>query len=156
MPQNATGRETPPQLSQQKTTALEAIVMGSTVTDAARAAGVSRETVHRWLRDDYEFQAERNAAVRELRTAASARMERAAAAAAEVVLKAVENGNVAVALKVLEGFGRLAGQAPAAVGPSSARELCAQDEAAVRAAERQRRRQEAMESLKDQIGGFGL
>jgi AcrR family transcriptional regulator len=35
--------------------AIEALVVGSTVTAAAAAAGVSRATVHRWLATDAEF-----------------------------------------------------------------------------------------------------
>ena len=37
-----------PQLSQQQLTALEALVKGATVTDAAKLAGVHRSTVHNW------------------------------------------------------------------------------------------------------------
>ena len=40
-----------PQLSQQQLTALEALVKGSTVTDAAKLAGVHRSTVHNWCTD---------------------------------------------------------------------------------------------------------
>ena len=40
-----------PQLSQQQLTALEALVKGATVTDAAKLAGVHRSTVHNWCTD---------------------------------------------------------------------------------------------------------
>jgi len=36
--------------------AAQAIVAGSTHTKAAEAAGVSRQTIHRWLTEDEEFQ----------------------------------------------------------------------------------------------------
>jgi hypothetical protein len=41
--------------------ALENLMNGQTISDAARAAGVGRTTIHRWMRDDAEFQAAYNA-----------------------------------------------------------------------------------------------
>jgi hypothetical protein len=43
-----------------QTQALASLLRGETVTAAAAAANVARETVHRWLRDDPIFQAEWN------------------------------------------------------------------------------------------------
>ena len=53
---------------------LEALTAGATVTAAAAAARVDRVTVHRWLRDDFAFQAAFNRARRDLRSAAEARL----------------------------------------------------------------------------------
>ena len=156
MSQNATEATRPPRLSPQQIVALEAIVGGSTIVDAARAAGVARETVHRWLRDDYEFRTAHNAALADLRTAAMSRMERATTAAAEVVLNAVLAGDVNVALKVLHGLGWLSGADPLPIGSSSAAALRAEDEAAAEAAARARRQQAMMATLEDEIHGFGL
>jgi hypothetical protein len=45
--------------------AIGALLAGSTVTDAAKSAGVSRATVHRWLAGDPDFMAAYNMARRE-------------------------------------------------------------------------------------------
>jgi hypothetical protein len=45
--------------------AVEALVTGSSVTEAAAAAGVARQTVHRWLAGDPAFVAALNAAKQE-------------------------------------------------------------------------------------------
>jgi hypothetical protein len=54
-PQNATPDGDGLKLNQ--TIALEHLFAGKTVTKAAEAAGVDRTTVHRWLREDWAFQA---------------------------------------------------------------------------------------------------
>jgi Homeodomain-like domain-containing protein len=48
VPQNAT--DATPQLSPAQERALQALLDGATVTEAATAAGVDRTTVHRWQR----------------------------------------------------------------------------------------------------------
>ena len=49
MQQNASPSE--PALEPKQVRALERLLAGSTVAQAAEAAGVDRSTVHRWLRD---------------------------------------------------------------------------------------------------------
>ena len=44
-------------LSPKKIRALEALLTASSVTDAAKMAGVDRTTLHRWLSDDSQFRA---------------------------------------------------------------------------------------------------
>jgi transposase-like protein len=51
-PHNPTLTLSPCQLA-----ALEALLAGKTVTDAAAAAGVDRSTLHAWLKTDFPFQA---------------------------------------------------------------------------------------------------
>ena len=61
MPQNATPQA---ELSPQQVLAIEQLAVGATVVSAAEAAGISRETVHRWNREDWAFQAAVNRARR--------------------------------------------------------------------------------------------
>ena len=66
MPQNRTDPRTEQKLGARQTRALAELLGGSTVTSAAKAAGVDRSTVHRWLREDFTFQASLNAARRDM------------------------------------------------------------------------------------------
>ena len=52
-------------LTEAQTIALEALLRGATVTDAAKAAGVSRQTVSTWRNQDPLFIAALNAAARD-------------------------------------------------------------------------------------------
>ena len=124
-PQNAT-------LEPAQITAVEALLAGKTVTDAAAAAGVDRATVHRWLREDYPFQAAINAGRRELRDATYGRLERLAVKAADCLEKAIEGGDVKAALEIVKGMGILA---PDPIGSENAAELA--EEADVAAKEKQ-------------------
>lgn len=63
------------------------LVAGSTITDAARAAGVDRGAVHRWLRDDLVFGAAYNAARAEMRDATRAELRGLAGDAVRVLRK---------------------------------------------------------------------
>ena len=53
-------------VSAKQARAIDQLVTGATVTEAAKAAGVGRSTLHRWLREDWNFQAAHNAARRDL------------------------------------------------------------------------------------------
>jgi transposase-like protein len=90
--------------------ALEALLSGQTVTDAAAAAGVNRTTLHRWLREHFHFQAELNAARLALRQASFVRLDALAERALEVLQQSLSTGNDArVAIEVLKGAGLLGG-----------------------------------------------
>lgn len=69
--QNATlaGDFLPKGLSTAQGLALAALLVGKPITTAAREAGVSRSTVHRWLNDDPEFLATFNGARAEMAAA---------------------------------------------------------------------------------------
>jgi hypothetical protein len=91
-------------------TALEALLSGRSITDAAQVAGVSRTTLHRWLKDDFEFRAELNLARHALRQTALARLDSLCELSIEVLRKALETTNDSrVALEVLKGCGVLGG-----------------------------------------------
>ncbi len=106
-PSDAAGGLTPKQL-----VVLDQLIVGKTVTKAAEVVGVDRTTVHRWLREDWAFQAAYNAAQRDLRREVEARLPHLVDAALETIQEAVRGGDVRAALAVLKGLGALPGSAP--------------------------------------------
>ena len=115
MSQNATDQTARP-LSKAQLSALEALLTGSTVTDAAVAAGVARTTVHRWLKDDWVFQAELNRERREIRDAIRSQLLRAAESAVRSVSRAIDEGDLRVAMDVLKGVGLLGSRVQIEIG----------------------------------------
>ena len=115
--------------------AVEALLAGKTITAAASAGGVDRGTVHRWLKDDFAFQAELNRARREMRGAAFGNLERLAVKAGDCLEKALDQGDVRAALEVLK---RLKLFTPPRIGSEDPEELAAEVE--VEAAERKAHR----------------
>ena len=109
MPQNATPNQEREVLKPEQINALERLLLGETVTAAAKAVGIDRSTLHRWLRKDFEFQAAFNRRKRELAEAVQVRLLSLADKAAAVVGNAVEQGNLNAALAVLRGIGALSG-----------------------------------------------
>jgi hypothetical protein len=109
-------------LSPQQDRALVALLGGATITDAADAAGVDRTTVHRWLREDFSFQAAYNGLRRDLRREIQRRLDSVTRAALETISTAIGNGDVRAALAVLKGTGVLAGQEPL-IGPEGPTEV---------------------------------
>jgi hypothetical protein len=115
MPRNATPTilVAPPELSPSQITALAALLAGSAITVAAEQAAVSRETVHRWLREPV-FAAAYNRQRRDLWEATETRLLRLADRATTVVERALDqDGDVKAALALLKGLGLLAGSTPA-------------------------------------------
>ena len=102
-PQAAPRDLLPPQIA-----ALEALLAGANVTDAAAAAGVDRSTLHNWLRKHFAFQAALNAGRKDLRQAIAHRLERLANDATECVGKAVREGDVKAALEIVKRMDVLA------------------------------------------------
>jgi hypothetical protein len=119
-PQNAT----PEPLTPAQETAIAALLAGRTVTDAAADAGVDRATVHRWLRENFGFQAAVNAGRRELRKGVQVRLERLAEKAAGCVEKAIDEGDVKAALAILKGLQVLV---PVPIGSDNPAELAEED-----------------------------
>ncbi len=90
------------ELSTQQIAALDALLAGSSATDAAAAAGVDRRTLYNWLRKNFAFQAALNRGRKELRRAVVQRLERLANNATECVDKAVREGNLKAALEIVK------------------------------------------------------
>ena len=78
---------------------------------AAEVGGVSRETVHRWNREDWTFQAAVNRSRRDLQEAVERRLLAGAEKAMSNVADAVDEGDLSASLSVLKGLGVLAGVA---------------------------------------------
>ena len=120
MPQIPTKSHTPPRadpppvqpLSASQERALDALVAGESITEAARQAHVDRSTVHRWLSRDDRFRAGVNAARRELRETAQRKLEALAGKALEVVANALDTNDAKTALRILDGLGMLTGERP--------------------------------------------
>jgi hypothetical protein len=137
MQRDATAGE-PPSLPPQQIQALAGLLAGQTVTASAEAAGVDRTTVHRWLREDFGFQAALNRGRREIRDAVEARLLHAAEGAAEAVSDAIQTGDTRTALAVLRGLGLLDGQR-ANISGDDPHALRAEADLAVIEAEKRRR-----------------
>ena len=99
-------------LTPQQLHALDLLLCGLTVTAVAMYVGVSRETVHRWLRDDCGFIAAMNRGKRELHEAAQSRLQSVWWKAADNLARAVDAGNLQASLVVLRGLGELSGSCP--------------------------------------------
>src|SRR5262249_37928971 len=111
-------------LSPAQTQALAALLSGKSVTAAAEAAGVARETLHRWLRDDPAFQAALGSGKAELLEASRAEL-RALASEAVQTLRDLLGTNapplvrLKAALAVLQMLGA---DQPGPVGPTTTEE----------------------------------
>jgi len=82
--------------------ALGWLMEGKSIRAAAEEAGVSRDTVSRWIRRDTAFRAAYNAWREELIESTRARLLRTAEAAAAAVHKAIAKGDGRLALSLLK------------------------------------------------------
>jgi len=118
MPQPAT----PEALTRQQEMALDHMLAGKSISDAAKEVDADRTTLHRWLREDPQFLATYNQRRRELQEAHQTKLSSIAAKALQTVEQAVENGDVATSMKLLSGLGLLSGEAPR-IGPEDPRDV---------------------------------
>lgn len=98
-------------LSHGQMTALEALVRGSTATQAAAEAEVDRTTLWRWMKAP-TFAAAYNARKREMWASAEMRLLGLHSRAIDAVEGAIQGGNTGVALAVIRGMGLLSGGPP--------------------------------------------
>jgi hypothetical protein len=89
--------------------AIETLVAGKSVMEAATASEVDRTTVHRWLKDDVVFQVALNTAQRELRDAMQTRLLALADKAVDAIEQSIKEGDGKAALALLRGLGLLSG-----------------------------------------------
>ena len=94
--------------------ALAALMEGESIRGAAEKAQISRNTLTRWIKSHPAFRAAYNAWRQELVESTGARLLRTMHTAAEVVDKAVTEGDAKIALGVL----RLMGAKPSLPGPA--------------------------------------
>ncbi len=97
-------------LPAQQARAVVGLLGGLSITEAAKVAGVNRATVHRWLKDDFSFQAAVNRGRRELREALQSRLMNLAEDAISCLEQAVQAGDGKTALALLKGLGFLGGK----------------------------------------------
>lgn len=114
MPRNKTRErdieDAPRTLDPSQLTVLEALLAGRSITEAAAGVGVSRTTVHRWLKDDYLFRTEVSAARHALRQTSLARLDALCERSIEVLKGALDQANdTRIALEILKGCGVLGG-----------------------------------------------
>ena len=107
---NGMNGQTDEGLPPEQATVLERLLAGSPVTDAARAAGVHRSTVHRWLQGDYHFQAAWNRGRSEVRDSSEAALLKLAPKALAAIERALDAGDVQASLSLLKGLGLLSGK----------------------------------------------
>jgi hypothetical protein len=94
-------------LSPRQQVALHRLFDGATIRDAAEAAGVDRRSVHRWIREDYNFCAAYNDWRRELLSSGRARALTMSDLALNTVKAAMEKGDGRLALRMAEKIGLL-------------------------------------------------
>jgi len=87
------------ELEADQAAALDLLLAGQTVTAAAAAVGVARETVSRWRNGDANFQAAYNAALQSAYDATAARLLDARARAVERLAALIDSKDEATALK---------------------------------------------------------
>jgi len=121
MPQNATPTNLPA-LTASQVTALQSLMEGSSVKAAAEVAGVSREMVHRWKREDWTFQAALNRAQLLLQESVNTRLLAAASRAAGNLVSAIQDGDLRSSIAVLKGIGALPGT-PLRIGSDEPEDL---------------------------------
>ena len=114
-------------LSTAQQMALNALLVGQNMTQAASAAGVDRSTLHRWFRDDLEFVAAVNRGKRDLHEAMQARLLAMTEKAVDSLEISIENGNEKSAWMLLKGVGLLSGEPPI-IGSDDLAELEAEKE----------------------------
>lgn len=90
--------------------AIEALLSGSSLVDAAACAGVDRSTLSRWLKTDFDFQAELNRGRADIQRTYRTRLEAMVSKAMETVSKAIESGDVKASFEILKGHGLLPGK----------------------------------------------
>lgn len=90
------------QLSDRQIAAIEALVASGTQTDAAHAAGVTRQTVNEWANHHYGFIAELNRLRAERLQTCADTLQSTVVEALELVSAQIGEGDVAVAIGLLK------------------------------------------------------
>jgi hypothetical protein len=134
-----------PDVTDQQHRAIFALVAGKGMSAAARAAGVHRGTVLRWLRDNDHFAAEYNAWHAETRDKARARLLKAVDDAVDVVINALQAQDPRTALALLS---KLAILVPITPGPTTTGQVREEREIQTKMKEMMRQIEELMIRLR--------
>jgi hypothetical protein len=112
-------------LSPKQCVAILKLTSGETKSKTAKAVGVDRSTVRRWIKDDPAFKAAFNGWQEDILSTTKGQIVATAMDAMETVIKAIRGGDAKLALKLLESLG-LTG--PVAPGPTDVEELKRKEE----------------------------
>jgi hypothetical protein len=104
-------------LSPPQRTAIQLLTSGRTVIDSALAAGVSRRTLYRWLKEDANFQAAYNAWQHDAIATARGKVLALTDAAIDAVRRALVKGDAKTALVILKSTGVLDRPEPGSTDP---------------------------------------
>ncbi len=94
-------------LAAKQRTAMETLVAGGSVTEAARSCGVSRTTIYQWLKHDATFQAAYNQWHEMMEQSCRSRLKMMLDKASSALEKALEGGDAKAALQLLKGMGMI-------------------------------------------------
>jgi hypothetical protein len=95
------------ELSGAKKLALESLMWGSTMSETARQVGVSRMTLHRWLKNDPLFRAAYNEWLEATEEGCRARLQRMADKAMDAMENSLHASDGRLALQLLKELGFL-------------------------------------------------
>jgi len=112
-----TTREQFEALSDAQITALKILLDGGSVTDAAKAAGVSRQTASEWKNRNASFIAMLNAGRLDVWSHVEDRLRKLTGSALDLLETEIRNGNVSIARDILRAASKLDLQK---IGPTSA------------------------------------
>ena len=107
-------------LMAEQQTALELLLLGKSVAETAKSAGVARSTVHRWLKHDAAFRAAYNEWHDQLMQSSRSRLLMLTDKATDALEKALEAGDARARLQLLKGMGLIKDE-PA--GPTDPKEV---------------------------------
>ncbi len=139
----ATGRELAIEsLAVEQRAALELLLMGKSLTESAKSAGVARATVYRWIKSDPVFRARYNEWHDLLHESSRSRLLSLTDKATDAVEKALEAGDAKAALQLLKGMGMLREFAPGPTDPAEVKRMGELEK---------RRRKSAMERQERQV-----
>ena len=138
-------------LSPPQRTAIERLTSGHTVVSSAVAAGVSRSTLHRWMKEDATFQAAYNAWQRDAVVTARGRILALTDTAVTALGKAMEKGDGRLAMRLLEKMGLTAAPEP---GATEAEEVKREQAMEGRRVEVERRKAESELVLDEMLPGM--
>jgi hypothetical protein len=105
-------------LRAQQRNALLALAAGQGFAEAAKTAGVSRQTLYEWRRNDPHFSAIFNAWQHESMASGQNRLVGLIDSAVDTLSKSIQNGDVRIASEVLRRLGILAPLQPGPTDPS--------------------------------------
>ncbi len=108
------------ELTPDQAAALDLLLAGKTITEAAAAVGVARETVSRWRNSDPTFKSAYNAAMQSAYDAGQARLLDARAKALDRLAGLIDSNDQAIALKAAAALLRVDVERPrGATSPTS-------------------------------------